>query len=36
MAGFSGDAIQIECEGTTSIESQIVARYGEGEKKRKP
>lgn len=32
VAGLSGDAIQIECEGTSSIESQIVAQYGAGEK----
>jgi hypothetical protein len=28
MAGFLGDAIQIECEGTSSIESKIVTQYG--------
>lgn len=32
MAGFLGDAIQIECEGTSSIESKIIAQYGSGEK----
>jgi hypothetical protein len=32
VAGFSGDAIQIECEGTSSIESKIIAQYGSGEK----
>lgn len=30
-AGFMGDAIQIECEGTASIEGDILARYGDGE-----
>jgi hypothetical protein len=30
-AGFMGNAIQIECEGTASIEDQIVAKYGTGE-----
>lgn len=30
-AGFIGNAIQIECEGTASIDDEIVARYGEGE-----
>ena len=28
MAGFLGDAIQIECEGTSSIESKIATQYG--------
>ena len=32
MAGFLGDAIQIECEGTSSIESKIISHYGPGEK----
>jgi uncharacterized membrane protein (UPF0136 family) len=31
MSGFSGDALQIECEGTAAIESQIIAQYGSGE-----
>lgn len=31
LAGFSGDAIQISCEGTSSIESKIIAEYGPGE-----
>lgn len=30
-AGFLGDPIQIECEGTASVESEIVSRYGAGE-----
>lgn len=29
-AGFQGDALQIECEGTASIESEIIAKYGAG------
>lgn len=28
-AGFYGDAIRLQCEGTSSIEPQIVAKYGE-------
>ena len=32
VAGLSGDAIQIECEGTSSVESKIIAQYGPGEK----
>jgi O-antigen ligase len=31
VAGFQGDAIQIQCEGTSSIESKIIAQYGSGE-----
>lgn len=31
VAGFQGDAIQIQCEGTSSIESRIIAQYGSGE-----
>lgn len=31
MAGFEGNAIQIQCEGTSSIESKIIAQYGSGE-----
>jgi len=30
-AGFQGDAIQIQCEGTSSIESKIISQYGSGE-----
>lgn len=30
-AGFLGNPIQIECEGTASVESDIVSRYGAGE-----
>ena len=29
VAGFNGDAIQLQCEGTASIEPAIVAKYGE-------
>ena len=28
-AGFYGNAIQLQCEGTASIEPQIIAKYGE-------
>lgn len=31
VAGFKGDALQIQCEGTASIESEIIAQYGPGE-----
>ncbi|WP_114969467.1 O-antigen ligase family protein [Rhodoferax ferrireducens] len=31
VAGFQGDAIQIQCEGTSSIESKIISQYGSGE-----
>lgn len=31
-AGFLGNAIQIECEGTSSIESRIIDQYGSGER----
>lgn len=31
VAGFLGNAIQIECEGTASIKSEIVSMYGAGE-----
>ena len=30
-AGFQGDALQIQCEGTASVEPWIIARYGPGE-----
>jgi O-antigen ligase len=30
-SGFQGDAIQIQCEGTASIEAGITAKYGPGE-----
>lgn len=29
-AGFLGDALTVECEGTASIEKEVVIRYGEG------
>jgi hypothetical protein len=32
VAGLLGNAIEIECEGTSSIESTITAQYGSGEK----
>ena len=28
-AGFYGDAIQLECEGTASIEPEVIANYGD-------
>lgn len=31
VAGFQGDAIQIQCEGTSSIESKIISQGGSGE-----
>jgi hypothetical protein len=31
LAGLEGDAIQIQCEGTSSIESKIISQYGSGE-----
>lgn len=33
-AGFMGEAVKLECEGTASIEDEIVARYGGGERSR--
>lgn len=30
-AGFQGDALQIQCEGTASVEPWIIFRYGPGE-----
>jgi len=30
-AGWMGNAIQIECEGTASVEQEIVSKYGEGD-----
>jgi hypothetical protein len=30
-AGFQGSALQIQCEGTASVEPWIIARYGAGE-----
>ena len=32
LVGFLGNPIQIECEGTSSIKSQIIAQFGAGEK----
>ncbi|MDO8249196.1 MAG: O-antigen ligase family protein [Rhodoferax sp.] len=32
VAGLDGDAIQIQCEGTSSIESRIIDQYGSGER----
>jgi hypothetical protein len=29
VAGFYGDAIRLECEGTASIEPEVIARYGD-------
>lgn len=29
-AGFHGDALQIECEGTRQVETELVAKYGAG------
>lgn len=31
-AGFHGDALQIECEGTQRVEAELVAKYGSGER----
>ena len=31
VAGFLGDAIQIQCEGTASVEARIIAEYGNGD-----
>lgn len=31
FAGFSGDALQIECEGISAVEPQIFAQYGAGD-----
>lgn len=31
-AGFYGDALQIQCEGTAKIEEELVKRYGPGER----
>lgn len=34
-AGFMGDPVRIECEGTASIEGEIIARYGDGEQSKR-
>jgi hypothetical protein len=34
IAGFKGDALQIQCEGTASIKSEIIAEYGPGNQAR--
>jgi O-antigen ligase len=34
-AGFLGNAVEIECEGTASIEGEVISRYGEGEAARR-
>jgi hypothetical protein len=31
VAGLEGDAIQIQCEGTISIEAAVISKYGQGE-----
>ena len=33
VAGFYGDAIQLECEGTASIEPEVIANYGDQSKR---
>lgn len=33
-AGFHGDALQIECEGTKQVEAELAAKYGQGERTR--
>lgn len=31
LAGFQGDALQLQCEGTASVEPWIISRFGPGE-----
>lgn len=33
-AGFHGDALQIECEGTQQVEAELAEKYGQGERTR--
>lgn len=33
-AGFQGDALQIQCEGTQQVEAELNEKYGEGERTR--
>lgn len=33
-SGFSGDALQIECEGTERVEAELIEKYGPGERMR--
>lgn len=33
-AGFHGDALQIECEGTKKVEAELAEKYGQGERTR--